>query len=457
MSTIQIVDVGPIKKLDIPVPENGGVVVLQGRNGAGKSEALEAVECAVSGKGNPKPRDGIRAGSIRGLGVELSVGRSVKRSGELVVHSMDSRLSVADLVDPGIKDPDAADQKRIKSLIALSGVSISRADYEALLPGKDFDRIVSVPDGADPLIMASIIKGCIEAEARRIESQVDQHRGKLSQLAEQIKGIDLTPVDVEEVSSRLHRLIAEHARAEAAKKAWDEHEKLRVRAQEELSTLPHVFEDYQSEINSLENQIEELKAKVNTLRHSQKLTAQLAEKVSSLKGILSTSLDPVTDEDVALLGQSVQACTIERDRAFASVGARKAQQEIKAVTSEVASMVDQIDALRGAASKVSTVLSDAVGKLGVPLRVEDNRLVLSTPRGPSTKFADLSHGERWAMSMDMAICCVGAGGLLVIPQEAWESLDPDNRNVVAAKARASGVVVLTAESTSDEEIVSQII
>lgn len=457
MSTIQIVDVGPIKQLEIPVPENGGVVVLKGRNGAGKSEALEAVECAVSGKGSPKPRDGIRSGSIRGLGVELSVGRSVKRSGELVVHSMDSRLSVADLVDPGIKDPDAADQKRIKSLIALSGVSISRADYEALLPGKDFDRIVSVPDGADPLIMSSMIKGCIEAEARIIESKVDQHRGKLSQLTEQIKGIDLSPADVEEVSARLYRLVADHARAESAKKAWDDNEKMRFRAQEELSTLPHVFEDHQNEINGLEKQIEELKEKVNTLRESQKIATQLREKVSSLNGILSKSLEPVTDQDVAMLAKMVQECSQERDRALASVSARKAQQDIKSITSEVATMMGQIDTLRTAAGKVSTVLSDAVGKLGVPLRVEDNRLVLSTARGPSTKFADLSHGERWAMSMDIAICCVGAGGLLVIPQEAWESLDPDNRNIVASKARASGVVVLTAESTSDEEIVSQII
>ena len=38
----------------------------------------------------------------------------------------------------------------------------------------------------------------------------------------------------------------------------------------------------------------------------------------------------------------------------------------------------------------------------------------------ATFYADLSSGERWRIALDIAIQAVGTGGLLVIPQEAWE-------------------------------------
>lgn len=41
--TITLSNVGPIAKLDIPLPDNGGIVVLRGGQGEGKSTALRAV------------------------------------------------------------------------------------------------------------------------------------------------------------------------------------------------------------------------------------------------------------------------------------------------------------------------------------------------------------------------------------------------------------------------------
>jgi hypothetical protein len=46
--------------------------------------------------------------------------------------------------------------------------------------------------------------------------------------------------------------------------------------------------------------------------------------------------------------------------------------------------------------------------------------------------------------------------VLTIPQEAWESLDPFNRQMIAEHVAGRGVVVLTAEASSDEEIVAGI-
>jgi len=59
-------------------------------------------------------------------------------------------------------------------------------------------------------------------------------------------------------------------------------------------------------------------------------------------------------------------------------------------------------------------------------------------------------GERWRIALEIAIAAVGEGGLLVIPQEAWEGLDPLNREAIAQQAKAALVVILTAECSDGE-------
>jgi hypothetical protein len=71
--------------------------------------------------------------------------------------------------------------------------------------------------------------------------------------------------------------------------------------------------------------------------------------------------------------------------------------------------------------------------------------VTDTGRGP-TYYAELSEGERWKMALDIAVQAVGQGGLIVVPQAAWEGLDPVNRSLIATHAKSSGVVVVTAEA-----------
>ena len=58
MKTIEITDIGPVKHASIPIPEEGGIVVLRARNGRGKTKALEAIESAMTGRGKVDVRDG---------------------------------------------------------------------------------------------------------------------------------------------------------------------------------------------------------------------------------------------------------------------------------------------------------------------------------------------------------------------------------------------------------------
>ncbi|MBK8191523.1 MAG: hypothetical protein IPK79_13880 [Vampirovibrionales bacterium] len=106
--------------------------------------------------------------------------------------------------------------------------------------------------------------------------------------------------------------------------------------------------------------------------------------------------------------------------------------------------------LREKAKQTDEVLSEIVAEIpACPLRVVDGRLVTDTKRG-ATFYSDLSAGERWRIALDIAIQAVGTGGLLVIPQEAWEGLDPQNRDAIAKQAKAARVVILTAECSDSE-------
>ncbi|MBK8184776.1 MAG: hypothetical protein IPK63_18615 [Candidatus Competibacteraceae bacterium] len=85
---INITNIGPIAAAAIPVPEDGGVVVLRGRNGSGKSIALDAVNAAVSGRGKPPLKDLAGKGEVQACGATMTVGRTVRRAGR--AGSLDS-------------------------------------------------------------------------------------------------------------------------------------------------------------------------------------------------------------------------------------------------------------------------------------------------------------------------------------------------------------------------------
>ena len=90
MQTIEIENVGPIVEQVIDLPEDsGGVLVFKGRNGAGKSMAIEVVRSLLAGKGKLPVRDGAKKGSAEGFGKRASVGQATpKRGRESVMASV---------------------------------------------------------------------------------------------------------------------------------------------------------------------------------------------------------------------------------------------------------------------------------------------------------------------------------------------------------------------------------
>ncbi len=147
--------------------------------------------------------------------------------------------------------------------------------------------------------------------------------------------------------------------------------------------------------------------------------------------------------------QAVEAGALARQ-------ARERLQQAEAADQERREHAELATAYREAAKSTDDVLSGVVAASCSRLRVEAGRLVLDTGRG-ATYYADLSHGERWRLALDVAIDAIGERGLLTIPQEAFESLDPMNRTAIAAQAVRRGVVILTAEASGDDAVTALVI
>ncbi|MCX7671668.1 MAG: ATP-binding protein, partial [Anaerolineae bacterium] len=207
--TIQIENVGPIERLSIPLPE-AGVVVLRGRNGCGKSHALDAVDALVTGRGRPPCRDGATKGRVAGCGVTLTIGRSQRRSGEAEVQSLEGRLDITQLVEPPIQDPEAADVRRIKALIQLSGRSATVQDFAAMIPDA---AGLGLFDADEPVALAGQIKRALEAEARRYEQAAEKER--VAAEVQQAQAGEWPPeamaLDVSATQAELSQALAVHA------------------------------------------------------------------------------------------------------------------------------------------------------------------------------------------------------------------------------------------------------
>ncbi len=469
---IELDSIGAIRSAKILIPKDGGVVVLTGRNGSGKSTALDAIQSAMTGKGKPPVMDMAKSGSVRVAGVTMTVARSVRRQGELQVETLEGRLSIADLVDPGFVDPERADAKRIKALVGLSKADISAGDLHGfpanLIDGLSLD---------DPVAAMAELRKRLNIGANEYEKFSAKDEAAATAILESLASDLDTPIDPaaaqERVTAALRAMDALQKQSELALAASERIGSARAR----IAELPVVdLEEALLEAARLED--ETAQKKTIALGLKAKYEAALADYKTSLAD-RDTAIAHAEDAQAqaklhAELERQIQEAHVEPPSADAlaaataeleaakAAQAQAAQQQVMAQQRERADALgisakeyaDEAKELREKARQTDEVLSEIVAEIpACPLRVVDGRLVTDTKRG-ATFYADLSAGERWRIALDIAIQAVGTSGLLVIPQEAWEGLDPDNRAAIDAQAKAAKVVVLTAECSADDGIVA---
>ena len=484
MSTVEIENIGPIERLTLPVPEDGGIVVLHGRNGSGKTKSLEAVEKLASGRGGLQVRDGALKGGVSGFGATLTVARSTTRRGTLDVESLDGKLSLADLVRPPVKEAAAADARRIKTLVSLAGQEPDPVLFHAIAGGAEsFAEILPLAEAPDLVALAARVKREFEAAARK-----EENAGKKAEIVAQahheaICTIDLSEsVDSDAAYAALQEATKRHTELVERQQAADDAGDRAIEARGKLEAAEQAYsgptpddavakwEKAKLSAKRADDTVMELEEKLhvaNVARNTAegvestcKTTLITARRHAAAMTAWRETLDAESPLAPAPGDISAAATRLEKARHdVAKLPAYEQAKQHQAAALEADQEADLhqefAERLRDVAKGTDGVLSEVVGKLGTPLRVEAGRLVLDTERG-DTYFHELSHGEQWRLGLDIAVAVAGARTLFTIPQEAWESLDPQNREEISKHVKQKGIIVLTAESTADDKVTAEV-
>jgi hypothetical protein len=473
VKTIELKDVGPVASLSIPIPEGGGVVVLRGRNGFGKTRSLEAVASLVGGSAKISSRDGSPGAIVTGLNARITVGRKLSRSGELDVEALDGE-DPSLLVDPNRKDPESADAERVRALLRLARAQVGADAFAPLVGGIDKLRALCRPgsledrDGDVPA-MAAAIKRDLEGEARKRELGSDALFSKAEGMKATVTGLGegdapTTCADSAEARERHTQAVREHSAAEARRKQADQATRASTQARGALASLGE--DGTAASLEGAQATERELQARVQSL-HDQWTIARgelatavgmlaMHERAAKQREQLQRTLDatvaaePVDDATMAALAAALQAAAAEVDTWAVRDRTRGLLADVEKMRAEALELSCEGAELRNAAKNTESVVLQAVRDVcGEGMELSDGRLYVHTDRGREL-FSDLSQGERWRRSLDITVAAVGSKGLVVCRQEAYESLDPQNRAELADYARKLGVVILTAEAAEGE-------
>jgi len=461
MNEVKIENVGPISSLSIPIPAGGGVVELLSRNGAGKSTALRAVEQLT---GRPQKtealsvRDGELQGLIAGLGRSIRVSLTRRTaSGDLEAEVLNAEVDPSVLVDPGIVDPEAADARRIAVLCRLAGVPADPTLFPEDLQEHVPERAKAVSDLPE---MVALTRRWLQAKAKEQEDAAVKAQADYNAAMAAVGDTPLEGPGVEAVRDAFQQASMEAALRAREAEAYQRAARITAAANENLSPwdpaeearLAQLEQAEAAEVVQLRQMLHdgELRAQERAAHLREYKNRRLAwERARAARAELEAMPAP-TAEEVQEAATRVQELTGELQAAQRREDAIRARARAVQAAERAQEATFEAKQLREKADRCDLVVAQAIARVApMGLGVDHGRLVL-VEDGKKTLWATLSHGQRWRIALECAIAAVGRGGLLPIRQEAWEGLDKDNREAVAALARDRGVVVVTARATSGD-------
>lgn len=484
---ITIDHVGPIEHLAIPIPDGGGVVVLHGASGVGKSHAIASVASLTDGaaRKNLRPSDGLPSGRIEGMGVTVRLGRSNTVRGELECESLESGIDPSLLVDPGIKDPLSADSKRLATLVRLANVTVDAGAWAAAI-GKYADQIALqdlVSD--DPVKSADVIRRRLHDLALKTERVATSKSGEATALAKSVADVEIyeSNIDVDHVAV-MSGIAAELAVANSKRDAYMRAVERRAASSEQLKSSHEsavdmdaihselkragiAAEQLQSDGETIKATItrlaEELEIVKETYRRNQSsldlaraeqraANARLVDAqehqnhIRQLQNMIDESLpECVTAADIANIEQRKLSAIEQAQQAEVVRRAIATIDKSKLLARESMGLEVSAEEMRSLARSTDQVLEQALIDAGFDsIKVHDGRLCVESDRGLEP-VSDLSTGERWRLALDLAAARLPTGALLSVHQEGWQSLDNDLRREVADMARERGLVIVTAQ------------
>jgi hypothetical protein len=497
-NSLHIQNVRAIENLHIPIPDEGGVVVLQGYHGTGKSTALLAVDM-VAGRGPAKleKHDGSLRGEVVGLGVTIKMDKTTRREGECPFQQLDG-ASIARLVNPGIKDLKAADADRTKGLLEITGASITVADFKDC--GLDQPEIISATKGTDGAPVAAVqgVKEALNAKALKLEKEAAELTGEHDAISKRLNEAGVgseaelrtdAEIDKDLEDCRAKIRVAEtdkkwvdenRAAYEEAKGAADSDETVesvqdritelgdRIKAgtakidaltEERNLKLAEISKEYAAKIKLAEDAQDELIAEKRAESARLEVVQQNVAAAASRKSLLAMFESRMTTDNQGVIdGERAKEETLLKERTDnAAARVRLADAKLqKEIVAKIKAAQEGAKALREKAKGVEKLLGKIIPETSPIKFDESGRLVVKTDRADQEYFTELSDGERWGLAIDIAVSTMKTGGIMTIPQTAWQELAPTVQAEIAAKCRERKVTAVTAAITDDPAIVPKV-
>lgn len=469
MARLVAKNVKAVREIDIDL-EPGTITVMNGPNGAGKSTTLDILQSAIVGKnvGDLEPTDGERAGIVEFDGITIKIAKRVSFSGESLgtYCLIEGGDDVKSFINPGIKDKEAADKKRLEKLCSIVGAELTNDDIRGFVGDDLWDDWRASPNSKKEGIVdvAKSLKRWLEEQARDIEAKIIGLTADLDAIGEIPKKTDAPDlVALQEESDRIVGLLTD---AKSKRKAG-------IEAAESLEAVKDTVKDPAVEevmLAGLESEKEEISEQIKVAEAAlAKLQANLEVKKSEIK-TARESLDVARTQSSRLeklqnaIRESVTQEQIDelqkqRDAAAAKVAeaivlneqlekAEENRQRAASLKSQREKLEAQAERCRARASETPTLLQKVVKNLDGWSISTDMRLCCRTERSKEEAYDDLSPGLKAIMALELACMKPGTGGrkkIVECPQEVWESLDGKNRAMIHAWVKKYNLTFVTGE------------
>lgn len=468
MSSIALKSLGPIDYIVFDFPDGrGGVKVLKGTSGVGKSTALRALRGLIGDKdavSGITPHDGQEKGEVSGFGRTLKIGSRVTTTGSANVPHLSGKLDMSTLVEPKVADPAARTKARVRWLVSIGGKQVTVQDllgdkYEDYADRIDIDEIASADD---PVALADKLKRALDRLALDSERDSDRKAG-FAQAKRQEAG------DVDQLSKSLdYSAAVENHRAAMlaaanAKSQRDKHfeatarnasvqEQLRKLAEEpadDIAAIQQAIETSKKTIEGLRSRLEAATAILKANEDRLENAIKRERVVSQLESLRVEVGESVSDETISEL-QAKENEALEALNAASSVDVRKqALAESIEAQNEAADLAQEALQCRAIAQMVLEKVQQALPS--GPIQIKDGTLVVQQgKRSKYVPFEEFSTGEKWRVALPYAIAAVGEGGLILADQEAWQALGPELKQEITEICADAKVWLVTGEVSDGE-------
>lgn len=487
MSELTIENVACVREFTLDIPDDlpGGAIVLKGTNGAGKTTAINVLNALLTGKGSLPVRDHAKKGTATGFGGEITVGKTTRRKGEVEVPTLEGRFDLEDLVNPREVGDKARHARRLRALLGLSDVKADPADFYKLAGGQAALESLISPEKLttdDIVELAAAVKKGLDDAARKAESDRDHAAKHEEANMEASQGIDINlPCDADalqqallDAANRCAELKSQAATYDAARRRAQE---ASIKLAEFERTAPNVdaavqaftsavdvvadckakTEQAATEVDRIKQLLERAEIDLQRARENETQAREVAaEREKTLTAARKTheaaaewrdqiaAIDKLPNPTAAELDAALEAECRARQAQEMGVKIRAAKDALEkagAFCAQKERHAQAAEKLREAAKGVDDVLSDKI-PFG-PLRIEADAFVLDNDRGKGVPFEECSDGQRYAVAIPYAVRAVGEGGIICLPQRAWQDLAPDVRIEVAKIARDNHVWIVT--------------